>query len=175
MKILPYVMIVFGFAIWPVSSVKAGGPDSALNSVLNATYMIEKKKIQLNSGRSEVEVAPKSGIKITTTVFGHPIFGDLNGDGLEDAALILAHDPGGSGTFYYVAATLAENDNYQGTNAVFLGDRVALYTIQIRNGVINVNYADRRPDEPLAALPSVAKTMYLNLKEGYLEVIKDPW
>ena len=81
---------------------------------LNASYRIEGQEIQLVNGRSEVEAAPGSATKIRTLVFGNPVYGDLDGDGVEDSALLLVHDPGGSGTFYYAAASLRVDGRVQG-------------------------------------------------------------
>jgi len=171
------IFLLFGCALAAVLvfSVYAGEPDGALGGVLNATYLIEKQTVRLINGRAETQAAPGSAIRITTVVFGKPAYGDLNDDGREDATVFLMHDPGGSGTFYYVAAAIAANDTCQGTNAVFLGDRVDPRAIQIRNGVIVADYADRRADQPMAAAPSIGKTIYLMLKEGHLAAIKAPW
>jgi len=166
-------MFVFGVSIWLILPVQAGGSDCALDGLLNSTYFIEKQEVRIIGGRSEVQAAPGSAAKITTAVFGQPGFGDLNGDGRDDAALILVYDPGGSGTFYYLAAAIAQNGGYQGTNAVLLGDRILPRTIQVKNGMIVADYLDRRTDEPMAATPSIVKTMYLTLKAGRLEAIKD--
>ncbi len=139
---------------------------------LNTTYTIEGKEVRLINGYHEEQTAPGSATKIKTRVFGKPAYGDLDGDGEEDAALFLVQDPGGSGTFYYVAAALRKSGIYQGTNAVFLGDRISPRTIKIQKGVIIVDYADRRPDEPMAAPPSMGKKKYLAVKNGHLEEIK---
>jgi hypothetical protein len=139
---------------------------------LNATFTIEGQEICLIDGHHENQAASGSATKIETTVFGKPVYGDLDGDGYEDAAMVLTHQPGGSGTFYYVAAALNKNSTYRGMNGVLLGDRIAPQTIQIRNGVVAANFADRRPDEPMAAPPSVGKTKYLTLKSGQLEAIE---
>ena len=45
-------------------------------------------------------------------------------DGDKDAPLLLTHDPSGSGTFYYVAATINVNGRYQATNTVLLDDLI---------------------------------------------------
>ncbi len=157
-----------------VFPVHAGAPGEVLGDVLNATYLIEKQAVALVNGRAEFQAAPGSAIKITTEVFGKPAFGDLNHDGRDDAALFLVHDPGGSGTFYYVAAAIATSDSYLGTNAVLLGDRVFPRTIHIRNGVIVAGFDDRNPDQSMVAAPSIGKTKYLKLKEGHLKAIKAP-
>jgi hypothetical protein len=111
---------------------------------LSATYIIEGQEIRLINGRCETESAPGSASKTITSVFGKPVYGNIDGKGDVDAALILTFDPGGSGTFFYVAAALDVNGIYLGTRAILLGDRVAPQKISIRNGVIVANYADRR-------------------------------
>jgi len=135
---------------------------------LNATYTIEKEQIRLFNGRREVQAAPGSATKVTTAVFGDPLYEDVDGDGDADAVLFLAHDPGGSGTFFYVAAALNKDGGYQGTNAVLIGDRTTPRSVAMRNGVIVVSYTDRRPEDPMAAAPSVRKSMYLILESGRL-------
>jgi hypothetical protein len=112
------------------------------------------------------------GIIPILSVFGNPVYGDIDDDGEEDAAMLLVEDPGGSGTFYYVVAALNLKGAYVGTNAVFLGDRIAPQNVRISNGVIIVNYADRRQEEPMATPPSVGKSKYLTLREGVLAEIK---
>jgi hypothetical protein len=157
-----------------VFPVHAGALGGALVGVLNNTYLIENQAVPIVNGRAEFQAAPGSAIKITIEVFGKPAFGDLNHDGRDDAALFLVHDPGGSGTFYYVAAAIATSDSYLGTNAVLLGDRVFPRTIHIRNGVIVAKFDDPNLDQSMAAAPSIGKTKYLKLKEGHLEVNKAP-
>jgi hypothetical protein len=100
------------------------------------------------------------------------VSGDLDGDGHNDAALILMHKAGGSGTFYYVAACLNMNGTYEGTNAVLLGNRITLHDITVKNGVIIVNYAERGPEEPMTALPSKGMTKYLRVKDLTLAGVK---
>jgi hypothetical protein len=139
---------------------------------LNTTYTIEGKEVHLMDGYHEKPAAPGSATKIKTSAFGKPVYGDLDGDGDEDAALFILQDSGGSGTFFYVAAVLKRNGTYRGTNAVFLGDRISPQTLKIRNSVIHANYADRRPDGSMAARPSIGKTKYLAIKNSQLEEIK---
>lgn len=137
----------------------------------NATYGIEGTPVALVNGAAEVEAAPGSAIKVITRYFGNEAFGDLNGDGREDVVFFLTQDGGGSGTFFYVAAALQGENGYQGTNAVFLGDRITPQNTSIEKGMIIVNYAERKPDEPLTAQPSVAVSKYLQVLDGVLQII----
>jgi hypothetical protein len=134
----------------------------------SATYTVDGREVRLHNGHHEADAVPGSAVKDVTAVFGKPEFGDLEGDGDEDAVLLLVHDPGGSGTFSYIAASINDNGRYRGTEAVLLGDRISLSRIRIRNGVVAVEYADRRPDDPMAASPSVGKSKHLILRDGRL-------
>ena len=158
----------------PVGMNAAGRPDQAAIDPLNTTYLIEGKAVFLTDGRHEIPATPSSAMKMKTAVFGRPVVGDLDGDGDQDAVLLLTHDPGGSGTFYYVAAATNRNKRYQGTNAILLGDRISPMGIAIRNGVIVVRYADRRPEEPMSISPSVGQTMVLTVKDEHLIEMTPP-
>lgn len=163
-------LCVVGVAVpWATGAGNASGrPDHGAADPLNATYRIEGEAVGLTDGRRETPAAPGSAIKVKTTVMGRPVFGDLDGDGDEDAVLLLIHDPGGSGTFFYVAASINVNGRYQGTNAILLGDRIAPTDIGICNGVAAVHYADRGPEKPMSADPSVDKTSVVTLQNGRL-------
>jgi hypothetical protein len=59
-------------------------------------------------------------------------------------------------------------DGYLGTNAVFLGDRIAPQTTEIRDEEIIVNYAERKLDEPMTTPPSIGVSKYFKIVEGRL-------
>ena len=108
-----------------------------------------------------------------TEYFGNEVMADFNGDGLKDTAFILTQNSGGSGTFYYAVVALSSKGGCKGTNAILLGDRIAPQTTEFSNGKIIVNYADRKPTEPMSATPSVGVSKHLEVKGGSLvEVIK---
>jgi hypothetical protein len=136
---------------------------------LQASYLVERQEVQLVDGRSEVQAVPGSTTTIKTWVLGKPVYGDLDGDADEDAAVLLVRDPGGSETFYYVATAINVNGSYRGQNAVLVGDRVAPQSVEIRNGVVITRYADRRFEEPMTAPPSVNKSKYLAIRGDELE------
>lgn len=124
---------------------------------LNATYSIDDEQITLVNG-----VAKTSGTE--TRIFGEPVKGDLNNDGKIDYVFFLSQETSGTGIFFYVVASI----NEKGTNAVFVGDRIAPQNINIANGVVAVNYATRRENEPMTARPSLGVTKYLVYKNGEL-------
>ena len=156
----------------PTSTPPATGAAANV-SYRDATYQIDGRSVTLKAGVLEVEAAPGSASKITTKVFGNEATGDLNGDGVRDTAFLLTQSPGGSGTFFYIAVALARADGTStGTNAVLLGDRVSPQSTVVRDGVIEVAYAERKPGEPMTASPSVGVSKRLRITDGKLVEIR---
>lgn len=137
------------------------GPD-----VKNISYLVGNEGFGLINGRAEKPIA-NSTTKNTLTMFGEPVYGDLNSDGKQDAAVLLVNEPGGSGTFYYavlainISSSIYHEPNYQATNALLLGDRIAPQTVEIHVGQAVYNYADRNANEPMTVQPSVGKSFYI--------------
>lgn len=130
---------------------------------LNATYLFEDQPVTLVGGRADREVAPGSAMKERTYVWGMPVYGDLDGDGDDDAAVLLVQDPGGSGTFFYLAAAVQKDGRYEGSNVIFLGDRIGSPTVAIEAGVIRVGFLDRPEGASLTDGPSVHRSMQVKL------------
>ena len=134
----------------------------------NVAYSIEGIPVTLVDGRAEEASAPDSASKTITQFFGNEAMGDLNGDGTPDVAFVLTQSAGGSGIFYYVVVAQKTGAGYQGTNAIFLGDRIAPQSTEIRGGQLIVNYVDRNPGEPMTTQPSVGVSKYVKLVAGKL-------
>lgn len=134
----------------------------------DASYSIDGTVVQLKDGFAETEAAPGSASKITTRYFGNEYVTDLNDDGREDIVFLLTQEMGGSGVFYYAVAALNTESGYVGSDGYLLGDRIAPQTIGSSMNpqhvnVVVVNYADRATGEPMAAQPTVGKSVYLKL------------
>ena len=134
----------------------------------NTTYIINGEPITLVNGYQEELIGPGSDAKRVTKYFGNEAEGDLNGDDQKDVAFYLTQDGGGSGTFYYLVASLKVGDGYKGTDAILIGDRIAPDTTQIKNGEIIANYVDRKPGEPMSTQPSVGVTKHFRVQDGKL-------
>src|SRR5210317_480999 len=138
----------------------------------DATYMINGTAFTLNGGQASVEYFPGAASKTVVKILGEPASGDLDGDGVTDAAVLLVETTGGSGTFYHVAAALNQNGNFVGTRTVFLGDRIAPRQLVIRHGILIIDYAERRPGESMTTPPSLGASKYLVAREKQLVEIK---
>ncbi len=137
----------------------------------NCTFDVDGQTILLVDGYAENENTPQSASKLVTRYFGNEINIDLNLDGLMDSALLLQQENGGSGLFYYVVAAIQTKDGCSGTNAIFLGDRIAPQSTNVYMSEPTqfiVNYADRKPDEPMTSSPTEGISRVFNLENGLL-------
>ncbi|MFA6136298.1 MAG: hypothetical protein WC705_03010 [Candidatus Paceibacterota bacterium] len=129
----------------------------------NSAYVIERDSFDLQNGSSSQPSGTETKVFNVTS-------GDINQDGKADAVVILFQNSGGTGTFFYVSAITNSKNAYQpAANSVFLGDRISPQTVEIKQGQIIVNYADRYPWESYAATPSVGKSKYLTFENGLLK------
>jgi hypothetical protein len=134
----------------------------------NCTYIIDNEKVVLVNGKEEKEIAPDSASKKITKYRGKEAKADLDNNDIEDVAVILTQNSGGSGTFYYVAVAIGSKDGCQGTNAILLGDRIWLRSFEVINGEIIVTYNVRKPGEPFTAGPSVEISKHFKIENGTL-------
>lgn len=161
--------ILFSCAV-TATTVSAQPPRvsaSLRQSLPNATYPVEATstgKAHLKDGVFEESVAPGSAATIRILLGKEQVFGDLDGNGTEDAVVTLVVDPGGSGTFTYLALVLNEAGTARPLDAVFLGDRITLKAMAIQPGSVTVTFLSRKPDEPMSAEPTVELTRTITLQ-----------
>lgn len=162
-------IIVIGFLIWkaPASTKKSQAPVAeapTYSDYKNTSYAVGGQNVFLKNGLSSVEIVPGTAAKLETRVFGNEIKGDFNGDGKDDIAFFMTQSGNGSGVFYYVAVALQNPDGtFKGTNAIFLGDRIAPQNILYSSGVLAVNYGDRELTEAYTVAPHIGKTKFVVL------------
>lgn len=154
--------------------------ENSADDPISASYIIDGQRIELVDGAALREIVPGSAGKAQVRILGKPTYGFLDEDNIADALVLLANDNGGSGTFYYMAAAMGKNTSetdstegiaYEGTNAIFLGDRIAPQNIAIRNGLAIANYADRRPGEPMTGTPGEQRSKYALMRSNTLEEV----
>jgi uncharacterized lipoprotein YbaY len=91
---------------------------------------------------------------VSTTAQAHAVyqtaaFGDLNGDKVNDAAVVVAVNTGGSGTFYYLITLVQQNGKVNQVAAALLGDRVQINSLGVANGKITVDMVTQGPNDPM--------------------------
>ena len=132
----------------------------------NATFIFDDESITLSGGRNEKAIVPGSTLTEETALTDILAYGDINSDNKEDVALLLTRSGGGSGTFIYLAAFVSGPVNYKGSEATFIGDRIAPQSITIKENVATVEYLDRRVDDSFTTEPTVHTSKQFIYKDG---------
>ncbi len=107
-----------------------------LDSLKNITYNVEHAgsgSAQLVNGEYH-EPAGEAVVKFSDL----SVLGDLNGDRIGDAAVILVSESDGSGTFVDLAAVVDQNGSPVNVATAFLGDQVKIEAMAIKSGEIMV-------------------------------------
>jgi hypothetical protein len=171
----PAVFAFVALMIVIVSLVSKPTPETPVDLLpsgvdpANTTYLIEGERILLTGGIHEAAADPNSSSTVRTAIFDTPVVGDLDGDDDKDMGLLLQRDMGGSGLFYYLAVALQNPDTTaQGLNAILVGDRIAPQSMQIKDGTVIFNYAERKSGEPMTTEPSVGVSLYAVVINGEL-------
>ncbi len=175
------VLLILGVAACgPVSSPGASS-SPASSSILpllgSAEYPLDLSptgNVRLADGKYQGEPLPNSATRLQVSMWEPIAEGDLNGDGLDDAAVVLAADPGGSGTFLYLFAVLNAQGRARPIAPAFLGDRVVVQSLSIEGGEIHATVLERGPNEPLSSPPTIPKPYRFRLMDGTLEAFNQP-
>lgn len=96
------------------------------------------------------------------------VYGDLNGDGAEDAAAVLKETHGGSNVFYGLAAVMNWKGELKNVSTAFIGDRVVVKSLKIKDGTILVDVLSHRSDN-YACCPTLPMTLRFALNDYGLE------
>jgi hypothetical protein len=144
---------------------KTGFPEPAPDAA-NATYLIEGKMVTLSNGKADQPAAPGSASRSVTTLSAFAATGDLDGDGKLDLAAVLTNSPGGSGTFYYLAALMSSSS--APSPALLLGDRISVTQVALKSGIVTVSYSTRPDGAPFTATPSVPVSKTFRFSGGKL-------
>lgn len=95
-------------------------------------------------------------------------FGDLSGDGIEDAVVVL--EARGGGTFRSLEAMIDEGGAPVHSASVLLGDRVRLESLTIAEGVIKVQMITHGQGDGMCR-PALRVAQRYQLTEGGLQLL----
>jgi hypothetical protein len=173
-RMIPNVLLLAVALVVVAACAPTGTAASGVTSSVsppdpsNATFTIERDTVALVNGRAEREAASGSATKVTTTLADPRASGDVDGDGRPDTVVVLIYQPGGSGTFFYIAALLNVTGGVMTTPAVLLGDRIKVTGVKLDGRTIVVEVLDRTAGQALSESPSVASTKRFVVDRGAL-------
>ena len=146
------------------------------NALKNATYQgIYDDPVTLTDGKYEGEPFVEGSAMRPTLTYVDAAWGDLTGDGVDDAVVFLAEASGGSGVFTYLAAVVDQDGQPVNAASVMVGDRTDINELKIENGEIVAKILTQGPDDPMCCpTQNMIKKYALQgdqLAETYSEVV----
>ena len=93
--------------------------------------------------------------------------GDLDGDQIAEAAVIVGHNGGGSGTFIFLVALRDGPDGPEYAGSWMLGDRTGVKRLRIRDGRILADLIVHGPSDP-SCCPSVRVREEFTLQQAVI-------
>ena len=157
-----------------MTSEEVEGPPTAFE-LAHATYSgIMDEPVTLSEGLWEGEFYAEDGAsRPTVGLVDHFILtGDLDGDGLDDAAALLWESSGGSGTRLYLAAVGRHNRKANNLGTILIGDRVQIRSGAIEDGRITLDIVRTGPDDA-ACCPTEKALVTWMLGEDRLTRVAD--
>jgi predicted small lipoprotein YifL len=167
-------LYMFTLALLSLSSLVACGqktpeppPPLTVEMLKNAEYKSEwpaEGVAKLTDGEYQEEIVPGAASKLIIVVYPDMhAFGDLNGDGVDDAAVVLATSGGGSGTFISLEAVLNDQGRPKHVATASLGDRAQIKSVAIESGEITVDMVTHGPEDPMCC-PTLEVTQKYKLE-----------
>ena len=118
-----------------------------------------KKSVKLSDGKM-IDNA------VTVEMLPQFALGELNGDGIEDAALLLAESGGGSGTFVSLLVIVSDQGEYKQLGGILIDDRPVISTLAINNGEITLQATIHRINDLMAEPTLVVRQTYRLLENN---------
>jgi hypothetical protein len=113
-----------------------------LQALKNATYSLPQQgSFTLTNGSLQ------QGNR-TLTLIPPIAVGDVNQDGSQDAAVILALNNGGDSTFMYLAVVVIQGNGLSNIDTYSLGDQVRVQSLRVKSGQVRVTLLRPKPTDP---------------------------
>jgi hypothetical protein len=143
-------------AVPTTTSVPTTPASLTVDMLRNATYYAPyyKRTVKLvNGAYSEGSGADQYSVQMLDTV----AFGNLDSDGISDAAILLVENSGGTGEFESMVAILNKGGAPSQAGQDELGDRVKIHAISINAAIIELDMLVQGPNDPMCC-PSELET-----------------
>ena len=159
----------------PAPTLTPTAAPDYVTRIRNAEYQLAVtdalRVVQLSNGRYE-QGSPDGTDYVTVTVTDFVASGDLNGDGRDEVAVLVAENYGGSGVFMFLAvyANVAGDLRFQ--TSVIVDDRPLINALSIEEGEIFLDATIHGAEDPFCC-PTLKTTRRYQLgATGQLELVE---
>jgi len=155
------------------SAPAAASPTGlTIEQLENGTYSgigLDGGPITLTGGEYESEpLAEGSSDRQQVTLVPYGVhFGDLDGDGSDDALVFLSENTGGTGDFTYIAAQLNQNGQPVDAGSVWIEDRIQIISVAIEDGQVMLEVTAEGPGDAACCKTHKTQKIYA-LQDGQL-------
>lgn len=137
-------------------------------ALMNATYSgIYDDPVTLSEGLYEEGDPPLFSVQYRAN---GTLFGDLDGDGIDDAIVFLLERGGGTAAFTYVAAQLNQNGQPVDAGSVIVEDRTQVRSATIQDGQLALEFTTGGPGDGNCCPSHMTRKTYA-LQDGRLTEI----
>lgn len=155
-----------------------GGPEPGtvqatptVEELANATFDgILDEPVRLSDGRWEGPPWVEGGASrpVVLLLLDRVAIADLDGDGADEAVVVLVEQPGGSGSFVHLAVVERGPGGFEALDSVRLGDRVQVDAVGATpDGAVRVELLEHGPDDA-ACCPTQRAVREWSLRDGAL-------
>jgi len=156
-------------------SALAVGPDThplGLTRLKNSAYGgLEGVDgvVQLQAGHWEGEPPEPGAASVPRVDFVGDLVarGDLDGDGQDEAAVMLVSSFGGTGVFHYVAVVRQQGEESRNVATIAAGDRIQVRDLRIEEGHVLLDLVRAGPSDA-ACCPTEVSTLSYGFENGRL-------
>ena len=162
--------LVFVTEAYPSEPTKAAMQAPTLKEIKNASYSgIEglKGSVKLVDGKWKGRPYKKGSASrpVVSLIGDFRITGDLDGDGTDDAVVLLNYAPGGTGQLLHLALMARKKGKIQNLATALIGDRVQIRDVRIEQKRIFVDVVQAGPKDAMCC-PGEVTTREWTLEPG---------
>ncbi len=143
--------------------------------IQNAQYQLGipdvPKTVQFTNGKFQ-QGAPGDPNYVSVTLTNFAATGDLNGDGKDDIAALVAENYGGSGVFVMLAVYMDVNGTWTFQTSKLVDDRPKLNAVSIQNGEIFLDAVTHVSQDPMCC-PTLHTLRHYHLDDSGQLVMSD--
>lgn len=132
-----------------------------------ATYILDGAWVPLERG-VHIDRDIRTNLAVRTWLSDVTVFGDVNDDGVKDAAVIVLRHTGGAEIFSYLSVLITKDGAPQAIPGLLLGNRVEVRSLSIVDGIVWLTIVDRSANDAFGNLPAIERYLRFKVAGGAL-------